>query len=150
MPSGVYKRKHKRCALCYDTHYAKGLCRNHYMKEWIKRAGENYTKKRTDYARRMRKMFPERYKSIESMHKKRFGGLREAVIQRDEQKCVECDMTRQEHKNRWGRDLTVNHIDGNGRYSLEQNNDDSNLETLCLVCHSRKDIQRTQPWLYRK
>lgn len=73
------------------------------------------------------------------MHKKRFGGFREAVLLRDDFKCVVCSMTNEKHKQTWGREITINHIDGQGRYSKEQNNNLDNLETLCLRCHGKKD-----------
>lgn len=74
----------------------------------------------------------------------RFGGVREVVLKRDEYKCVACGMTRAEHVARWKRDITVDHIDGNGRYSPSQNNNLKNLQTLCLSCHGRKDTVRYQ------
>ncbi len=73
---------------------------------------------------------------------KRFGGLREWIIKRDEEKCSECSMTRAEHLKKWGRDLTIHHIDGNGRYSQVPNNSIYNLLTLCLSCHGRTDAKR--------
>ncbi len=79
---------------------------------------------------------------------KRFGGIRELVIQRDGEKCVTCGMTRQEHKDKWSRDITVDHKDGKGRTSILKNNELSNLQTLCLSCHSRKDA--TASWKKRK
>lgn len=87
------------------------------------------------------------YSNNESARKKaiartvgyRFGGNREKAIQRDGESCVKCGMTRMEHKEKFGKDITVDHIDGRGRYSGEKNNDLSNLQTLCLKCHGRKD-----------
>ena len=79
-----------------------------------------------------------------AQNKDRFGGNRELVIQRDGEKCVVCGMTRQEHRDRWAKDITVDHIDGLGRYTSrdERNNDTDNLQTLCLRCHGRKDNAR--------
>lgn len=71
-----------------------------------------------------------------------FGGNREAAIQRDSQRCVLCGMTRELHKTRFNRDITVDHIDGMGRNSNMKNNSLNNLQTLCLICHGRKDIAR--------
>lgn len=70
-----------------------------------------------------------------------FGGKREEVIQRDGEKCVQCGMTRAAHRAKWNRDITVDHIDGNGRNrpAKLKNNDLSNLQTLCIPCHSKKD-----------
>lgn len=77
-------------------------------------------------------------------HKIHFGGNREAAIQRDGERCVHCGMTREEHKAKFGRDITVDHIDGKGRHTpiAQKNNDLSNLQTLCLPCHGRKDTKR--------
>lgn len=69
-----------------------------------------------------------------------FGGNREAVIKRDDYKCQHCEMTREEHKNKYGRDISVDHVDGN-----KSNNSMSNLMTLCLGCHGRKDCVKRTP-----
>lgn len=73
--------------------------------------------------------------------KERYGGLREVTILRDKEKCVSCGMTRQEHRDRWGKDLTVDHKDGKGFYTPKnfKNNKPDNLQTLCLSCHNLKD-----------
>lgn len=70
-----------------------------------------------------------------------FGGNREAAIQRDGEKCLKCGMTRTQHVERYGRDITVDHIDGRGCNSPKElkNNDLDNLQTLCIRCHARKD-----------
>lgn len=70
-----------------------------------------------------------------------FGGNREKVIIRDGERCIKCDMTRAEHKNLYGRDITVNHKDLNGRNKPKglKNNELDNLETLCIPCHVKAD-----------
>lgn len=70
-----------------------------------------------------------------------FGGNRELVIQRDGEKYVRCGMTREEHRIKHGRDITVDHKDKKGSrlpVSLK-NNTVENLQTLCLTCHTVKD-----------
>ena len=76
-----------------------------------------------------------------------FGGLREKVIQRDKEKCLHCGMTRQDHKKKWKRDITVDHIEGIGVYDKfgGKRNTMDNLQTLCLVCHSKKDRLKATP-----
>ena len=73
--------------------------------------------------------------------KRRFGGNREIVIQRDGERCVECGMTRDEHKEKYGKDIEVNHIDKRGQCvpKDQRNNNLENLETLCRSCHAKKD-----------
>jgi hypothetical protein len=76
-----------------------------------------------------------------SQDKRLFGGNREIAIQRDGEKCVKCGMTREENRLKYGRDITVDHIDGRGvgvPVHLK-NNDLSNLMTLCFKCHGTKD-----------
>lgn len=71
-----------------------------------------------------------------------FAGNRNPALQRDKEKCVMCGMTREEHKKKYGRDITVDHIDGRGKHTKDKNNSLENLETLCLVCHGKKDRKR--------
>jgi 5-methylcytosine-specific restriction endonuclease McrA len=73
---------------------------------------------------------------------RRFEGLREQAIQRDGGRCVRCAMTRAQHKLIYNRDITVDHIDGLGRNSAVPRNELSNLQTLCLPCHGKKDGAR--------
>ncbi len=82
-----------------------------------------------------------------SSSKRLFGGWRETTILRDGEKCVKCGMTRAEHRAKYNCDITVDHIDGRGKYTpqAEKNNDPSNLQTLCMPCHGRKDWSRAVP-----
>ena len=72
----------------------------------------------------------------------KFGGLREFILERDGYKCSRCGMTQEEHKNRWGTSLAVDHIDGRGKNvpKEQKNNNPNNLQTLCCSCHGKKDI----------
>lgn len=135
------------CQHCTEKAKTKRMCNMHYLrmrrygrinraeKKWTKLSGKTHQ----EYVRLYRKL--SGIKSIGAMHKSRFGGLREQVIQRDKEQCVQCGMTREEHKNRWGRDITVDHIDMRGRYSDSPNNTLENLQTMCLSCHGRKDAK---------
>lgn len=73
----------------------------------------------------------------------RFGGLRQAVWDRDGNKCIGCGMGQEEHQELYNKRLTINHINGQGRNSLRPDNRLENLETLCLPCHGRKDGLRS-------
>lgn len=84
------------------------------------------------------------YKSISAMHKLRFGGLRIKVLKRDNYTCQICGMTNKEHRKEFGREITLDHIDGNGRCSKEKNHSSRNLWTLCLRCHGRRDYFRSR------
>lgn len=73
------------------------------------------------------------------MRKKRFGGLWDEVMERAGWKCEGCGMTNDEHIRQYGRNLTIDHIDGQGRYADIPNNTMENLQVLCLKCHGAKD-----------
>lgn len=137
------RNKGKLCA-CGKPARVKGLCVVHYNVKYHKDASKRWLERNREKMRKWHREYQRNngIKSIKYMHKKRFGGLREQVIQRDGEECVECGMTREEHKNEWGRDITVDHHDGAGRYSDEPNHDLANMQTLCLRCHGRKDVQR--------
>ena len=79
------------------------------------------------------------FSSIKYMNKSRFGGFRKIVLKRDKFTCQQCGMTNKKHKELWSRELSIDHIDKKGRYSKTKNHNLSNLRTLCLRCHSRKD-----------
>lgn len=77
--------------------------------------------------------------------KLRFGGLRKQVLKRDNYQCRNCGMTNEEHKKTFGKEITIDHIDGKGSKSKIKNNKLDNLQTLCLRCHgkkSNKEIKR--------
>lgn len=82
-----------------------------------------------------------RLKAQKSHSKRYFGGKSEAVYERDGHKCVSCGMTMEEHLEKFNCRLSIDHIDNNGcNKPLEKkNNKLSNLQTLCLPCHGRKD-----------
>lgn len=140
-----YKYEGENCHApdCKRQAIEKFLCDKHYKR--LRRHGNLKIKKAltTDERRinRIKNIF--NYRS-----KKFFGGLRETVFKRDNYSCIDCGMTMKEHKDRWKRELTINHIDGNGRNSQSPNNQLSNLETLCLICHSKKDVPRI--WAERR
>lgn len=65
------------------------------------------------------------------------GRLRKAVLSRDNYRCARCGQSDTEHREEWGRPITVDHKDGNRKHNTL-----SNLETLCLRCHGKKDGNR--------
>lgn len=63
------------------------------------------------------------------------GGQRGTVLARDQYRCVVCGVTDEQHRARWDRPITIDHKDKD-----RTNNALSNLQTLCLECHGRKDL----------
>ena len=82
----------------------------------------------------------DRYKAIrsQSTDRQRFGGNRAKALERDDYRCVICGDTDQ---------IQVHHIDETGRNKPKevQNNELSNLITLCAKCH----IEQHNPVLKR-
>lgn len=100
-----------------------------------------------NYARRKKMGYAYHTKAHD---RQRFHGLREQVLTRDEYKCTACSMTQAQHKERWGRSLTIDHVDGQGRYAKEMNNTLENLRTLCLSDHGKENNRwNTPPRIYK-
>lgn len=116
-------RKYKYTILKYNLEHRKQI--DKYRKKWY-----NKNKKRI-------LLYNKNLKNLI-----RFNGMREIVLKRDKMKCLICDMTNNQHLKTFGQSLLVNHIDGSGINSIKKNNLLENLETLCCICHSKKDRAR--------
>lgn len=108
---------------------------------------EKYRNNRENKIEYQKKYYIENKERVLKYHKdldnkKRFGGLREFVLERDNWQCVKCGMTSEQHIVIFGKSLTIDHIDGQGRNSKNPNNSPDNLQTLCLRCHATKDNLR--------
>ena len=68
---------------------------------------------------------------------KLFGIKREIILERDHWKCTRCGMKEYHHKKKYGKSLSIHHIDGQGTGKKEKNNRIDNLVTLCCVCHTK-------------
>lgn len=65
--------------------------------------------------------------------------LKRKIRTRDSFKCQLCNITEEEHKQKYQRVLTVNHID------FDKNNcNESNLNTLCIPCNTRINWDRNK------
>jgi len=58
--------------------------------------------------------------------------IREETRERDNYRCQKCEMTQEEHLEKYGRKLPVHHIDGD-----KSNCSRDNLTTLCNSCHTQ-------------
>ena len=130
--------------------------RNEYSKRWqTKHKEQNLANKK-----RYKKEHPEKTKLYEDRkyNKRFYGGLRYKVLERDNYACLKCGMTDDEHRRKWGKSIQVDHIDGQGHMVDKPNNKMSNLQTLCISCHMKKDqrdkrnaiFQPKDIWLMRK
>lgn len=145
----------KKCKIerCEREIIAVEICNMHYQRK--RRTGEygeaearkgrlgiDWTDEeaRRKYKQEYKRTHP--YKSLKAMHKKRFGGMRERVLERDNHTCQICRMTDEEHIKKWGWHITVDHINGKGRNSKEKDHSIDNLRVLCTSCHGRADMNR--------
>jgi 5-methylcytosine-specific restriction endonuclease McrA len=76
--------------------------------------------------------------------KKRFGGKRKQVLERDNNSCKKCGISNRRHLVIFKCELTIHHKDGKGRNSKKPNNRMSNLETLCIKCHRKNHSIKKQ------
>jgi len=83
-----------------------------------------------NYNKEWRKLHPERTSLYES--RRNFGGLKSAVLERDNHSCQVCGITSEENYKKSKKGLCVHHKDKN-----RANNSMDNLTTLCNRCHSR-------------
>lgn len=133
-----YKGKNKICLICKEIFKAYGTkvrktCSNKCHGKWksINYSGENHPN----------------YKHGNSVDKndlsyaKNWKIQREKVIKRDNEECQSCGITRQDHKEKYDRDLSVDHITPRYVYiedsNLELTQADylHNLITYCVSCH---------------
>lgn len=70
--------------------------------------------------------------------------IKNAVRERDEQKCVDCGMTRTEHLDKYKRDIQVHRNVPGSEYSVD------GCVTVCVKCHGRrhrlpKNVDKPRP-----
>lgn len=76
-----------------------------------------------------------------------WSSIREDVIQRDGEKCVNCDMSRENHIGKFNRDINVHHIMPRKEFiiseekSIDDANEMDNLKTLCITCHRKEEAK---------
>ena len=142
-----WSMKYEKCVQCGTTetpHQARGLCdvcytRSDHHREaqykWRMNNYEHFRAKQIAYEKEYNKRPEVKERVRKQSHKKRFGSIevREEALRRDDYACVDCGLSQKEHANKHQMDLNVFHIDG----QLE-NNDLSNLVTLCRNCMSKR------------
>jgi hypothetical protein len=69
--------------------------------------------------------------------------LRELIKERDSFKCQHCNITQEEHLEKYNRDIEVHHIDYN-----KFNCDENNLITVCKKCNVKANYNRDYWYAY--
>lgn len=125
----MWSKRFSECILCGTKeipHMAKGRCRKCYLSEYAKKPA-NKRKARAAKDKWYRSNVTPETRRI-AREQRHYGGMRQAVLARDEYRCVRCGKSNR---------LTVHHVDGKGRGFPDPNNDLLNLETLCRSCHAK-------------
>lgn len=105
-------------------------------KEWRMQNAEKV--KEQERKRYWRNPEKRRATSHNSRFKRHFGSLelRNFILQRDNETCQLCGITREEHRKKYGKDIAIDHVDGSGFSATRKpNNDPSNLRVLCIPCN---------------
>lgn len=139
-----WHRLYTRCLDCGTTlipHRGLGRCEKCYpktecFKETQKRSRERNKGKWDKRLREYLKEYAQR-PEVKERHRRRddekkYDGNREKAIERDDFRCAECGMSREESEKDFGQDLFVTRVDGNN-----QNNQLSNLKTVCKSCFNK-------------
>jgi len=135
----------RKCATRTIKHHSYGYCRRCYPKTELfksiqKASRMRNVRKRKERERKYLKEYLKRPEIIERMKirsdQKFFGGNREKAILRDNERCRDCRLSRQESYKKYGRDLCVLHIISKRDNRLES------LKTLCPGCFSSTVIKR--------
>lgn len=135
--SSAYDRC-RSCKLTVYPHVALGYCEKCYtkspefkamQKKSFEKNKEKRQKKNQAYLKEYTQRPEVKAKMMERWNKTYFDGNRDAVLERDRFKCVNCGITQEESERKYGRRLHVRHIDNNPK-----NNALENLESLCPHC----------------
>lgn len=141
--------KYDRCRVCGTTtikHVSYGLCEKCYIKsDHFKsiqessrlRNGKKWKVQQRAYIKEYNKR-PEVQKKFRQKNDiKFFNGNREIAIKRDNFRCVDCGMTRENNYKKFKKDLYVRHINNNS-----SDNCLANLKTLCFKCFQKENRNR--------
>jgi hypothetical protein len=133
--------KYDQCRMC-DTKEVKhkrwGYCQNCYTKseEWRSTQGryrQNHLEEYRERARVYGAAYSKRPEVKERLrlktHEKNFDGNREEAFRVYGDKCFDCGIIRSDFQKKYGKDLSVFHIDSDAT-----NNSVSNLRPLCISC----------------
>lgn len=104
------------------------------------RTKEELLARHREYCRKYRER-SDSWKALAEIarEKRKYGRTREEIFKIKGSNCCKCGITREEHRIKYGRDISVDHIDGMGQSAKVKNNHINNLQVLCLPCHTSKD-----------
>jgi predicted HNH restriction endonuclease len=88
--------------------------------------------------------------SVLSSEIRRYGMTKKEALKVLGDKCNQCGMSNKESLERWGRNLVIHHIDGNGRNTNRPNNKLENLEIICSICHGKTHLTRDKALAMRQ
>jgi hypothetical protein len=103
----------------------------------IKQRKREYYMENREYIKAKSHKHYHTHKEEYMQYTRKFGNNRKNALERDGYKCCHCGSTKK---------LAVHHIDGNGRGKPNPNNELSNLQTLCNICHSRVHHPHIATW----
>lgn len=133
--------KCRNCGTAVIPHRSSGLCEECYpksdhFKEIVRASNERNREKRNEHYRKYLKEYSKRpdvaMKNRKAWDLKHYDGNRERAIENSGSRCVKCGISREDAVKKFGKELFVRHINGDGN-----NNVLSNLEVLCRDCFQK-------------
>ena len=119
-----FKSRRLVCSSCCNEY------QNRYRKQRLKKMKKDNPLAYSLYKEKRRK---DQQRWSDSHH---FSGNGTKALERDGFKCTECGITNDRHISKYGRILVTHHKDGKGSRAKFNNNELSNLQTLCISCHA--------------
>ena len=145
----MYLKYYIKCIKCGKTnspYRSLGMCRVCYYKSEENKKIQRDSREKNKEKRKIReneylKEYLQRpyvkEKSRKRLDEKKYSGNREKAVERDNYKCTECGLTREQSYKLFGNDFCVVRIDGD-----PSNNELNNFKTLCRKCFQKNTVKK--------
>jgi hypothetical protein len=142
-----------------EVQFLKDNYNQHADSELCQKINEKFNKDRSKCSishKRQKLNLIKRFRSenkydLNSYYGENWNTQRNSALERDNYKCIDCGMGNEDHIEKYGCELHVDHIiprrkfiDTQGKYCYNKGNRLVNLQTLCIKCHPKIECQKEE------